>query len=248
MNFKSIFKSFIRQLGYRIYKPNPYSIFDFESFLYRFLATKPKINFIQIGANDGSLLDPLYQFNIDNKDKVSGFVIEPLPDLFEKLTQNYESIPTIIPVNIAIHNFKDKMKMYRVDPNKISKSNIFASGIASFDPEFYKKSKLGINQDDIIEQTVVCKSFNDFIQDNSIDTIDLLQIDTEGYDAEIIYSIDFDVVKPRIIRFEHGIRDGVMTHDDFIKLCNYLNNYGYQIIAESYDATAYLLNPEDLIF
>ena len=39
-----------------------------------------------------------------------------------------------------------------------------------------------------------------------------------------------------------------MSYEDFTKVCGYLNSNGYQIIAESYDATAYLLEPSDLVF
>ena len=73
-------------------------------------------------------------------------------------------------------------------------------------------------------------------------------LDTEGYDYQILMSIDFAHVKPRMIRFEHGVRDQLMPHENFTKVCSYLNSFGYQIIAESYDATAYLLDPNDLVF
>ena len=142
MNLKNFLKYLLRQSGYNIFKPNPYSVFDFESFLYRYLSTNKTLNFIQIGANDGSLLDPLYRFNMNNKSRVKGWVIEPLPDLFEKLTKNYLSIKSIVPVNIAIHNTKEKMTMYRVNPQRKFRKHDFADAIASFDPEFYKKSKL----------------------------------------------------------------------------------------------------------
>jgi FkbM family methyltransferase len=248
MNLKNFLKYLLRQSGYNIFKPNPYSVFDFESFLYRYLSTNKTLNFIQIGANDGSLLDPLYRFNMNNKSRVKGWVIEPLPDLFEKLTKNYLSIKSIVPVNIAIHNTKEKMTMYRVNPQRKFRKHDFADAIASFDPEFYKKSKLGFEKNDIIEESVNCMSFNSFVKLNKINNIDLIQIDTEGYDAQIIYSIDLDNIKPNIIRFEHGVRDEIMTHKEFNDLCKHLNNFGYQVIAESYDATAYLLKPEDLIF
>ena len=61
-------------------------------------------------------------------------------------------------------------------------------------------------------------------------------------------SIDFSILQPKMIRFEHGIRNEVMRPDKFLKVCDYLNSNGYQIITESYDATAYLLDPKDLIF
>ena len=91
-------------------------------------------------------------------------------------------------------------------------------------------------------------SFKDFIKANSIESIDLLLIDTEGYDYQILMSIDFNKFKPKIIRFEHGIRNQVMTISNFKDICNHLNSFGYQIITESYDATAYIIDESDLIF
>ena len=43
----------------------------------------------------------------------------------------------------------------------------------------------------IKEEIVECINFNDLVHQEKINKIDLLQIDTEGYDFEIIYSIDF---------------------------------------------------------
>ena len=91
-------------------------------------------------------------------------------------------------------------------------------------------------------------SFADFIKSNAIDKLDLLLLDTEGYDYQILMSIDFTHIKPRMIRFEHGVRNQVMSPDNFMSVCSYLDSFGYQIIAESYDATAYLLDPTDLVF
>jgi len=234
--------------GYRISKIGPYSIFDFESFLYRHLEVHKKFSFMQIGANDGVMNDPIYKFNIDNKSKVSGFVLEPLPDIYKKLVKNYKLCPNIRPFNLAIHETDAQMILHRVKPSYATKIPEFASGVASFDKTHWEKTKLIPNSDYMEEVPVKCISFSDFIKSNSIDSLDLLLIDTEGYDYQILMSIDFNQIKPKIIRFEHGIRNLVMSNDDFINVCNHLNSFGYQIITESYDATAYLIEPSDLIF
>jgi hypothetical protein len=95
---------------------------------------------------------------------------------------------------------------------------------------------------------VKCVSFSEFIKINSIKKFYLLLLDTEGYDYEILLSIDFSIVKPRIIRFEHGIRNALISSEQFMLICDHLNAHGYQIIVESNDATAYLLDPNDLVF
>lgn len=245
---KKYIKDIFLKYGLKISRVGPYSVFDFESFLYRHLAVHKKLTFLQIGANDGIMNDPIYHFNLANKDVVSGFVLEPLPDIFEKLVENYKSCPNIKPFNLAIHSTQAEMILHRVKPDRAAEVPAFARGIASFDENHWKKSML-VPSEDFMEQVKVrCVSFADFIKSNAIDKLDLLLIDTEGYDYEILMSLDFTNIKPRMIHFEHGVRDNVMSFDQFMQVCNYLNSYGYQIVAESYDVTAYLLDPNDLVF
>ncbi|MBE7411790.1 MAG: FkbM family methyltransferase [Leptospiraceae bacterium] len=245
---KKIMLKILRKFRLKLFKIGPYSIFDFESFLYRHLEVHKTLTFIQIGANDGIMNDPIYQFNIENKDVVSGFVIEPLPDIFEKLVKNYKRCPNILPFNLAIHQSKKEATLYRVKPEYENKVSDFAKGIASFNSSHWKKTTLIPNDDYMEEIKVSCVSFFEFIKANSIKNLDLLLLDTEGYDYEILMSIDFNKIKPKIIRFEHGIRNQVMSKTQFIQLCKHLNKHGYQIIGESYDATAYLLDSDSLIF
>lgn len=245
---KRYIQHWLHKCRLKISRIGPYSIFDFESFLYRHLAVHKKMTFLQIGANDGIMNDPVYQFNLANRGVVSGFVLEPLPDIFEKLVENYKCCPGIKPFNLAIHATQSEMILHRVKPERAAEVPAFARGIASFDANHWKKTTL-VPSSDLMEQIKVkCVSFADFIRSNAIDKLDLLLLDTEGYDYEILMSIDFTNIKPRIIRFEHGVRDNVMSFDQFKQVCNYLNSYGYQIIAESYDVTAYLLDPNDLVF
>ena len=253
MNFfnkigKVIVSKILQIYGLRLTRPGPYGVFDFESFLYRHLEVHKTLKFIQIGANDGRMNDPIYKFNQKNKSLVSGFVLEPLPDIYESLVTNYKSCPNIKPLKLAIHNTKDEMLLYRVKPEHLSRVSAFAIGIASFDPNHWKKTSLILDQDFIQSEIVKCISYSQLLRDYNIDEIDLLLIDTEGYDYEILMDIDFSDVKPRIIRFGHGLRDLVMSESNFIEIAERLNRHGYQIIAESYDATAYLLDPKDLIF
>jgi FkbM family methyltransferase len=221
----------LHKYNLRVSRIGPYSIFDFESFLYRHLAVHKTLTLLQIGANDGIMNDPVYQFNVANKDFVSGFVLEPLPDMFERLAENYRHCPGIKPVNLAIHATQSEMVLHRVKPERAAEVPAFARGIASFDAGHWKKTTLVPNAELMEQVKVRCVSFADFIKTNAIDKLDLLLLDTEGYDYEILMSTDFKHIKPKIIRFEHGVRDNVMSFDQFKQVCSYLNSFGYQIIA-----------------
>lgn len=253
MNFfdkmgKVVISRILQKFGLRVTRPGPYGIFDFESFLYRHIEVHKTLKLIQIGANDGVMNDPIFKFIQDNKNRVSGFVLEPLPDIFSNLVTNYQAFPTIKPLNLAIHNTETEMLLYRVKPEHLSKVPAFAKGIASFDPNHWRKTSLVPDQDFMRSEIVKCISYSQLLKEYDIDEIDLLLIDTEGYDYEILMGMDFSDVKPRIIRFEHGLRDRVMPQSNFLEVVERLNSNGYQIIAESYDATAYLLDPKDLVF
>jgi FkbM family methyltransferase len=237
----------LRKLGYRIHKIGGGVVFDFENFLYRYLNLNKKLTFIQIGANDGKMNDPIYNFNMKNKSFVSGFVLEPLPDMYEKLVANYKSCPNVKGFNLAIHTTESEMIIHRVKPSLAKGIPAHAAGIGSFNKDHWKKSNFVTNQEFIEQVRVSCVSFNDFVESNKIENIDLLLLDTEGYDYEILMNINFQELMPKIIRFEHGIRDQVMSLQKFKHVCDYLNKMGYQIVAESYDVTAYLLDPNDLL-
>lgn len=57
-------------------------------FLNRFSRTRRgKVNFIQIGANDGLRNDPVREFII--RDRWQGILVEPLPAVFAMLQHNY---------------------------------------------------------------------------------------------------------------------------------------------------------------
>jgi len=252
MNILKYVKNIVKKLLYlfklRISRIGPYTVFNFDSFLYRHLAVHNKLTFVQIGANDGVMNDPIYKFNMANKSRVSGYVLEPLPDIYQRLVINYENSPDIIPVNLAIHNSEKEMVLHRVKPEYAEKSHSFAGGIASFNSEHWVKTTLIPNEDCMEGVKVKCITFQDFIETRNLCELDLLIIDTEGYDYDILMAIDFSLIKPRMIRFEHGVRNNIMPSDKFMALCQSLNKNGYQVITESYDATAYIIDADDLIF
>ena len=74
------------------------------------------------------------------------------------------------------------------------------------------------------------------IEEQEITHLNLLQIDAEGYDFEVIKMIDFDIIKPSIIKFEHknlSKRDQEKAHD-------LLSSNGYAIQCEDCDTFAIL--------
>ena len=72
------------------------------------------------------------------------------------------------------------------------------------------------------------------IKKNKFDAVDLLQIDTEGFDAEIIKMFNFDYYHPVLIQYEH-IHLSNKQNNETNKL---LSSYGYIIIKKKNDTFA----------
>ena len=131
------------------------------------------------------------------------------------------------------------MILYRADPAKVERGELskWAKGIASFDMSHHELS--GTPKEAIIKQKVQCISLNSLLKEHQVTKVDLLQIDTEGYDLEIILNLDFKVIKPKIIHFEHGLPDGIISKEQFMILTDVLHSNGYELWMDYYKGTAY---------
>jgi FkbM family methyltransferase len=238
--FKKIVKNYLRKEGYCIHRTD--RVVFFESLIETFLRKNKDMFIIQIGANDGKMDDPIYEFVTYYPQKVSGILIEPVKDYFKELKTNYKKYPNFILLNVAIHNSQKEMTIYRPDPVKMEQYGLpqWIKGIASFNKDHHKIS--GTPKDVMIKEKVSCISLNELIKKHQVAKIDLLLIDTEGHDSEIILNLDFQVIKPKIIHFEHGLSKGFMSKEEFSNLTEVLHNNGYELWMDPYNVTAYQLN------
>lgn len=236
---KRFVKKAIETRGYQICQSGYLNVF--EAVLNRRLALSDgEFVFIEIGGNDGVSNDPVYPFVTRNHQRVRGVIVEPMVDVYKQLKQNYYRYPSIECVNVGIHNEEKEMTLYRVDPAKACEAPAWAKGIASFDPDHHKRS--GLASDLIIEESVKCMSLIDLCEQYQVTECDLVQIDTEGYDSEIINGIDFDAFRPKIIHFEHLIGCGEAERNMFDVVSERLRKYDYAVVVDSEDAIAISLD------
>lgn len=154
--------------------------------------------FLQIGANDGYSFDPIH--HLIKEHRLKGLCIEPIKDYFNELKTTYKNYPNVSLLNAAITENNGNIEMYKV---KSSSKNlpVWTKGIASIDKEHHKKTN--IENEHIEIEIVESITFKSLINRFKITHIDLLVIDTEGYDFNIIQMIDFQKLKPKIIFLEH---------------------------------------------
>jgi FkbM family methyltransferase len=196
------------------------------------------IEFVQIGANDGIMADPISPLVKQYPDRFHGLVVEPLKDKFALLQRAYAGINTVIPVNVAIHNTESEMVIHRIKRELESKYDIWGGGLPSFDPNHYKHSH--IPQSDMTTEVVPCMRLDALLAKYDMKDIELLVTDTEGYDFEILRSIDFSKRRPSYIYFEHGLSVGVKEWGEYKSILAHLTQQGYNVSHDFNDTLAFL--------
>jgi FkbM family methyltransferase len=162
------------------------------------LLKEKNIKFLQIGGNDGISFDCLYDYV--TKYKWQGIVVEPLDEFYKLLCDNYKGYPNIRPVKYAINSSQKEMDLYKLNPNCYNFYPEWAKGVASFSKDHLIKHN--IERKHILTEKVKCISLMDLIIKFKFEDIVYLQVDTEGFDAEVIKMIDFSIVKPKLIKYE----------------------------------------------
>jgi len=178
----------------------------FDSIVSQHLLETADFFFIQVGAFDGLTLDPIRKFILRYGWK--GVLLEPQKNAFEKLKWNYQDQPQLVFKNVAIANQRTTRTLFTVGGSDLPE---WCQSVASFDREVIRKhSLLEPRIDTLIEANEVeCVTFSDLIEELGLSKLDLLQIDAEGYDAELVKMFPFHLLRPHIIHFErkHLLRD-----------------------------------------
>lgn len=180
--------------------------------------------FVQIGAFDGVRNDIIREFIL--KYKWRGILVEPVKYLFDKLVNNYKEQDNLIFENVAISEKNGIRDFHRLKEN-IGNLLPYYEELGTLSPEIILKNRDVIPniEDYLITEKVNCVTLSDLLKKHNINKVDLLQVDTEGYDYNIIKTIDFRFINPRIILYEHKHLTPVVNKE----CINFLKNKGYLV-------------------
>ncbi|HEX8357038.1 MAG TPA: FkbM family methyltransferase, partial [Segetibacter sp.] len=134
-----------------------------------------------------------------------GVLIEPIPFLFTQLKDNYyDERNRLIFLNIAISSDDDSCKiLYTIDESRRREVPDWYFQLASFKKEGLFHHDIP-NVDSYIKPiSVPTLPIQRIINDHMEGRIDLLHIDAEGYDLEIVKTVDFTKSAPKIILVEY---------------------------------------------
>lgn len=169
--------------------------------------------FIDVGAHDGlSSSNTAYaEMNLD----WNGICIEPHPDVYSKLTTTRKCKT----YNCCVSEFETEIEFCR-----IRGYSEMLSGIKSSYSESHLKritNEITEHGGDMTIIKVPSKTLNTIIEENNIDRVDYLSIDTEGSELSVLKSIDLNKHKITVISAENnGYNNDV--YDYLKKLYNFV--------------------------
>jgi len=188
-----------------------------------------KINIVQVGSNDGVHSDPLNQFVSDNQDNAILLAIEPQLEIFEKLKKNYQHQKNVLYFNGVIGDGSIK-NFFSLNQNFQEYTKEKTDGVSSLIKENLTKrlKKKGIKDYKKYINCFEVKTYllDDIIKNYNLKSVDVLQIDAEGYDDEIIYNSSLEKYQYKVINYEFKN----LTEEKLTKLHLYLKKNRYEII------------------
>ncbi len=188
---------------------------------------------LQIGANDGITLDPIRGAVLARGWTL--YAVEPMPSVFERLKVNYGEGPRFHFVNCAVGESDGSAEIYYLEPSNDSGGPGYDQ-YTSFSREVIEHHWRAIPdvKDRVRTTTVPVRRLATLIAEFGVPRIDLLQIDTEGYDYEIIKMAFAAGIVPPILAFEWEN----LSQADMWSCRTDLINHGYQWMLDKGDVIA----------
>lgn len=155
-----------------------------------------------------------------------GAIAEPQRNVYDSLKESYSNNKNISVIDSAVSDSDSVQEFYQ--------TNGYSSQVCSLNKNHLLKHKIPLR--DIIATKVKFLTIQSIIDMHKLGDLNLLKIDAEGHDFRIIKSIDFDVLKPQIIRFDSDHMSNVQLKE----ILEILVFYNYKFFTENRDITAIL--------
>lgn len=226
----------------RALRPNLISVSDVMAF---YAQGHPGATCLQIGANDGKNNDPVHRHILERKWK--SVLVEPQKFVFEnELSKTYAGVTHVHLERCAIAPTRGELPLYRLGFTNAR----WATGLSSFDKRSLldhiergyvdrKAQADGIalpkSRDEYLTTEVVpTMSPNDLLDKHGIRKLDVLCIDTEGFDFEVLKLVDWKRFHPSVVLFESKN----LSDQDFLDAQKLMKTHGYELFWQRGDTIA----------
>ncbi len=184
-----------------------------------------EFSLVLIGAHNGGKTEALVEQAASTGPVL---LVEPVPFLFRDLARRHAGRQSVHLLQAAIAETDAEAVSFFAPDESANEIKQYGDQLGSFnplhavhhDPRFSAK---------VSEIKVKAISFNTIRERFGISGIDTLMTDTEGYDARILMTFPFRLMRPKRILFEHTHCDGVFhIGRNFAYLLTVLEIHGYR--------------------
>ena len=223
INILEKISSFFTLQDFWVQKKMPFNPRYYKNF--SFSNTKD-FSLIMIGAHNGRKTK---HFVRDASKYGTVCLVEPVPRLFKRLEKLHKSSKKIILLNKCITPVANEFVEFYAPSPEANRIHPSGDQLGSLHADHAKNHDIRL-ESSIQKIKVGALTLTQLIGDLECRDINLLFLDTEGFDAEILPTFPFEKLKPRAILFEHKHSDG--THNIGAKFANLiikLNMNGYRV-------------------
>ena len=189
--------------------------------------------FLDIGAHEGESIK-LFSKNF-KINKIYSF--EPSPISYQILQKNIKNFKNnfyteIIAENIALGNSNENIIMKHIIESSSSTIRDLNMNSKYFKKKFFFL-KNSVNQNLFKEIKVKQMLLSKYVDENKIENIDFIKIDTEGYELEVLKGAKDILYKVKYILFEHHYDDMILKNYFFSDISNFLKENNFKQLYKS---------------
>ena len=199
------------------------------------MSRQPDIFVLQVGAHDGVSYDPIHSYI--RRFHWKGLLVEPQPAIFAKLRENYREETQLLFENSAIAQHDGTIELHCFEN---AGAEDHASMLTSTRKHYVTMNGDG-HRGTLKTVTVPALTLDSLLAKHRIERVNLLQIDTEGFDFEIIKMIDFKRMKPEIIHYENNF----LNRRQKSECSRILSGQNYSLLNLGIDTVAYVQPPNE---
>ncbi|HVW18651.1 MAG TPA: FkbM family methyltransferase [Solirubrobacteraceae bacterium] len=162
--------------------------------------------FVQIGSNDGTTGDPLRA--LADAYGWHGLLVEPVPYVFARLRRERGGNPRLRLANVAVSDRDGQAEFHHLRERRDTDGPLpeWYDQLGSFSLRTILSHEEAIPRirELLVSTTVPTLTFDSLCARHAIDAFELLHIDAEGYDWEILRTVDLERYRPTLVLYEHA--------------------------------------------
>jgi len=190
--------------------------------LKQLLNTGDQLQIIDVGANRGQSIH-LYKKTFTNP-KISAF--EPSDEVFRKLVKKCKNLENVNLFNFGLGEYKSLATFYE---SALDETSTFAYPNTKSSYFRLKAFILLINEKSMFrEKLVQIETLDNFMENQSIQRVDLLKIDVEGFELQVLKGAQKSLHAGKVFAIQMERHEDNMRSSQAEDISQYLTDFGFK--------------------